>query len=75
MPDQPAGIQQRIAEILTRTVKFACTCGCGERSDCTYGHANHVAEVLVSELGLTKEFGSYAAAQLVSRYVTEWVAE
>lgn len=67
-------IQQRIAEVMldhTHSVPFGfCYCGLETRRDSPNEWADHVAEVLVSELGLTKDGGTiYHRAY---RYVTEW---
>lgn len=66
MPDQPAGIQQRIADILREH---------GEG----FTRADNLAEVLVSELGLIEErqhkhpFGHGDQQEI--RFVTEWSDE
>jgi hypothetical protein len=55
------------------------TCGCGWKppyrntslEDAQLVHARHVADVLVSELGLTREDADHRRST-VCRYVTKW---
>lgn len=74
-------IQDKIASILiAQDVAWCSECNTYKRID---EHINHVAKVLVSELGLTREnstnldvyeFAKFPKVDLV-RYVTEWVPE
>jgi hypothetical protein len=88
-------IKRRIAIVLERHRSYdaGCvtwSCDCGDDFHDTDYHVNHVAEVLMSELGLTREVSADLATHLARggatamhiddlprkhRYVTEWVAE
>jgi hypothetical protein len=73
-----SGIQQRIAEIQVEHMyewdghRKSWCCGCEILIANGEEWASHVAEVLVSELGLVERIGTIGGIPVV---VTEWVPE
>lgn len=84
-------IQQRISDVLHEHTPCGSEgpdlvgCWCYERFDTFADHANHVAAIVVSELGLTREENPWSLDVVdgmpaspfyrSSRYVTEWAPE
>jgi hypothetical protein len=73
--DQPmSDLRERIAALVEHHcwIEQMNSCFCGS----TVRHPQHVADVLIRELGLSKESESYAVPDSTRiRYVTDWEAE